>query len=115
MFRRTNEEYTDEKDIKRQNVHWLIVAGDEGEGEHDGYEVGKEVLYRRRIQARKGNRRGKAVMELMVGGVESRTGKYAVDVVLQYLAGQVPEYEMTRHFPEGGRSRRYDEDWTKIG
>lgn len=86
MFRRPHKEYTDEKEVERQNVHWLVIMGDEGQWKHDWYNVSKEVLYGCRVETRKGNRRGKAVMELMVASVEQGVVKQAVDVVCQDFA-----------------------------
>ncbi len=85
-------------------MHWLVIVGDEGEWKHNGYDVGKEVLYRCRIETREGNWRGKTVMELMVASVEPGMVKEPVDVVCQDLACQIAIYEMSHRFLERGQS-----------
>ena len=78
--------------------------GNEGERKYNWYNVGKEVLYRCRIETREGNWRGKTVMELMVASVELGMVKEAVDVICQDLACQVAVYEMSHRFLERGQS-----------
>ena len=73
------------------------------------------MLQRGRVETRKGNRRGKAVIELMVASEEPGVVKQAVDVVCQDFACQVAVYEMSYCFIKRRQSRRYDEDWAIIG
>ena len=86
MFRCTHKKHTDEEDIERQDMYWLIIVGDEGEWKDNGYNISKEVLHRRRIETRKGNRRGEAVMELVIASIEPGMVEQAVNIVCQGFA-----------------------------
>lgn len=94
-------------------MHWLVIVSHEGEWEHNGDNVDKEMLYRRDVETRKGKRRGKGVMKLVVASIESGMVEDAMDVVCQDLARYVAEDEMSHHFLELRQTGRNDKDWAE--
>ena len=112
---RANEQHADEKRVERENMHGLVVVRDEREREHDGDDVGEEVLDGRSIEAREGDGRGEAVMQFVIASVETRVVQDAVDVVGENLPGEVADDEVLEKFFEFRELWGDDEDGAEVG
>lgn len=83
-------------------MHWLPKVSSESQWKHNGKNISEEVLYRRRIEPRKGYRCGETVMELVVASVELRMMQDTVDVICQDLTCYVTVYKLSRRLFKRG-------------